>query len=413
MAKKLYLFVEYYPYDYKEAYISHELSVISEFYDTIYIITKGSGVKSELLSENTKIIRIPDYIDHAKLGKGKLSDILIFFKSIFHPSGRTLYRYNYDLLRYVVSLSKRIREIKKFIRYADTIDNIISETSVIDDEKYFYSYWFYDWVYILSILKNRGIVRQFYSRTHRFDLYDENGWLAPYRNLQFKYCDKVISISDDGYKYLRKRNKKFSNKITKSHLGTRDYGPFCNGRVQDGPLRIVTCSELIPRKRLDLVIHALMNVTIDVEWYHFGGGILKDEITRMAKVLPSNITWKISGHISNEKMMQFYKSNYVDLFINVSESEGIPVSLMEAASFGIPLFATDVGGSSEIVNKQTGFLLPVNFSVEELSKLIRQFPNSRFNTSNFRKGVREYWKNNFWAKKNYTNFYYLTEKLNG
>ena len=44
----------------------------------------------------------------------------------------------------------------------------------------------------------------------------------------------------------------------------------------------------------------------------------------------------------------------VDLFLTVSANEGIPVSIMEAQSFGIPVIATDVGGISEIVNNVNG-----------------------------------------------------------
>lgn len=41
----------------------------------------------------------------------------------------------------------------------------------------------------------------------------------------------------------------------------------------------------------------------------------------------------------------------------MSDSEGIPVSIMEAMSFGIPVIARNVGGMSEIVNEENGLLL--------------------------------------------------------
>ena len=44
---------------------------------------------------------------------------------------------------------------------------------------------------------------------------------------------------------------------------------------------------------------------------------------------------------------------HIDLFINTSSSEGVPVSIMEALSVGIPIIATDVGGTKEIVTKTT------------------------------------------------------------
>ena len=48
------------------------------------------------------------------------------------------------------------------------------------------------------------------------------------------------------------------------------------------------------------------------------------------------------------------------MFINLSSSEGIPVSIMEAQSFGIPVIATNVGGSGEIVVSETGVLVDEN-----------------------------------------------------
>jgi glycosyltransferase involved in cell wall biosynthesis len=57
----------------------------------------------------------------------------------------------------------------------------------------------------------------------------------------------------------------------------------------------------------------------------------------------------------------------------VSLSEGVPVSIMEAFSAGIPVYATNVGGTSEIVDNSNGKLLDVNISPEQLAEEIRSF----------------------------------------
>jgi glycosyltransferase involved in cell wall biosynthesis len=47
-----------------------------------------------------------------------------------------------------------------------------------------------------------------------------------------------------------------------------------------------------------------------------------------------------------------------DIFVNPSYSEGLPTSVMEAASIGLPIIATDVGGTREIIEDgKTGFLI--------------------------------------------------------
>jgi len=49
--------------------------------------------------------------------------------------------------------------------------------------------------------------------------------------------------------------------------------------------------------------------------------------------------------------------------MNLSETEGIPVSIMEAQSAGVPILATNLGGTSEIVNNENGFLVEKDFNL--------------------------------------------------
>jgi len=72
--------------------------------------------------------------------------------------------------------------------------------------------------------------------------------------------------------------------------------------------------------------------------------------------------------------MNFYKNNPIDVFINVSQSEGgNPVSIMEAQSCGIPLIASAVGGNKEIVHEKVGILLNPDPTSEEIANGIITF----------------------------------------
>ena len=62
--------------------------------------------------------------------------------------------------------------------------------------------------------------------------------------------------------------------------------------------------------------------------------------------------------------------NKMNLFINLSDSEGIPVTIMDAFSVGIPVIARDVGGISEIVSNQNGVLLSSNGDIEEAQEAL-------------------------------------------
>lgn len=57
----------------------------------------------------------------------------------------------------------------------------------------------------------------------------------------------------------------------------------------------------------------------------------------------------------------------------MSETEGVPVSIMEAFSVGIPALATDVGGVAELVNGQNGALLSAEVTIGEIAQKIQYF----------------------------------------
>jgi len=50
-----------------------------------------------------------------------------------------------------------------------------------------------------------------------------------------------------------------------------------------------------------------------------------------------------------------------DLFLYTSQADGMPNVLLEATAAGLPIIAPDVGGISEFINADTGFLIP-NFT---------------------------------------------------
>jgi len=47
-----------------------------------------------------------------------------------------------------------------------------------------------------------------------------------------------------------------------------------------------------------------------------------------------------------------------DIFVLASRFEGLPISILEAMRAGLPVVATNVGGVRELVDDQTGILVP-------------------------------------------------------
>ena len=116
------------------------------------------------------------------------------------------------------------------------------------------------------------------------------------------------------------------------------------------------------------------------------------------------IEYKFQGRVSNNRILKYYHDTPVDCFVMTSEHEGLPVSIMEAESAGIPIVATNVGGISEMIDGN-GFILPSNPTPEEIADAIIACLNCSAETkTNRRKCSRDIWENKFDATKNARNF---------
>ena len=104
-------------------------------------------------------------------------------------------------------------------------------------------------------------------------------------------------------------------------------------------------------------------------------------------------------------MLEFYANHHVDLFMLTSTYEGIPMAVMEAQSFGIPVMATNVGGINEVVNDTNGFLLDKNFDAKEAAEKVRNyFFASAESKKSYRENAFNNWRKNFNASVNYPDF---------
>ena len=216
-----------------------------------------------------------------------------------------------------------------------------------------------------------------------------------------------LPISTSADKQLKKFNSQLNTKIAR--LGVADNG--LNPKPKDNIITIVSCSSLIPLKRVHLIVYALALIDKHkVHWIHFGGGALYDEIQYKIKSLSSNILVDFKGQVSNYEVINFYKNNPIDLFINVSETEGVPVSIMEALSFGIPCFATDVGGTSEIVDDSVGKLVKKDFDVKDLMYFITNIKELS-DKNNLSRNAREKWFNKCNSDKNYNDLIHFINEV--
>jgi len=342
---------------------------------------------------------ILNYIDCQKCNSKKIIQkyLLEIFRILIEESASfPSFICNVSTIRYEVS-----RLIRSFFLY----DVILNEINSISFEDFFYTYWFNDWATVLSIAKKKNKIKNYYSRVHGTDLYEERVPITKriaFRKFQLKHVTKVFSVSNKGSEYLKNKYPNFAQKISCLYLGTVYHG--MNPLNHEKIITIVTCATIRNIKRIYLIPDILKEIKEQVLWIHIGGEnkndptlpILKENL----KHLPSNVKYEFKGALSNEEVFSFYKSTPVDAFLSVSETEGLPVSMMEAISFGVPIISTDVGGCNEIVNQETGILMPINFNPAEVAKIIIETKN-KFGTIQLRNKIVDFWKTNFDAHINF------------
>ena len=198
-------------------------------------------------------------------------------------------------------------------------------------------------------------------------------------------------------------------KILISYLGTsNNFKPHLN--LKSNFNRIFSCSNIYPNKRVHLIASSILKSKSIIEWDHYGeymsftSDSYKENLEYIKdQLIKFNFKLNFPGRISNNEILEALNENNYDFHINLSESEGVPVSIMESFSFGIPVIATNVGGISEIViDGYNGFLINPNSTSSDVSQIINKFYTLKLNEINdLRNNAFLTWKKKFNADSNY------------
>lgn len=408
--KKLYILTTIFPYGISEPYLSEELEYISG-YDEINIISLSPRRESSHRKIREEINVYPiffrGYIFYL------LYSILVLFDPFFYKEISKLQKEKklslLKIKRLFIYLSRANYEVRK-------VKNLLLRNEK-DDEIYFYSYRLEYQAFILAKIKKEYPKIVAVSRAHGYDLYEEANSLnyIPLHWYILETIDKIFPVSLYGERYLKTKFEAQNSKISTRYLGTADYGYKEDSLKEDRVVRLVSCSNAYPGKRIDRIISTLSNIRRDfpIIWTHFGDGSELSKLKDMSRNLPANVTVSFRGFVANDKIIGEYLEGNFDYFISVSESEGIPVSMMEALSVGLPIISTNVGGVPEIVqDKKEGYLIEKDFQDEELIKIIEKlYVQREEDYQNLCINSRKKWAALFDSKKNYTDFYEELLKL--
>jgi len=112
------------------------------------------------------------------------------------------------------------------------------------------------------------------------------------------------------------------------------------------------------------IIEAMARLHSDVELWLAGEGELRPLVEKQVKDLGLTERVRFLGHLPHDELLWLYRDGRVgatvlpSVDLNGGASEGIPVSLMEAMAFGIPVVSTSTGGIPELLEGEAGLVVP-------------------------------------------------------
>ena len=135
--------------------------------------------------------------------------------------------------------------------------------------------------------------------------------------------------------------------------------------------RLFSVGRIVHQKGLDLAMHALAGLKeLSWEWRIAGDGPQLDALKLLAQKLGIADRVQFLGWQAREQLIEQY--HWSNLFLFPSRHEGMPNAVLEAMASGLPVIASRIAGSEELVsNGETGFLFPSE-DIEALRDALRK-----------------------------------------
>ena len=292
---------------------------------------------------------------------------------------------------------------------------------IVKDEKIdiIYTYWCTQATVAAVRIKKELPNLKLVTRFHGFDLYNErakNNW-QPLRFFVARNADLLVFACNKGKEYfLSQWPGEWEERCIVSYLGTKPMQRV--SFKQSEKLVLVSCSNLIPLKRVEMIIEALALLpdTMTVEWHHLGDGPEQGRLKILAQKKlggKPKCSWKFWGAVPYDEIEQVYQEISPNLFITTSSTEGLPVSVQEAFSMGLPAVGTDVGGMAELIKEgENGFLLPQNTtSAQVCDTLLRYARLPAEQRREYGQKSRQMWEKQYDAVLNAQQFVKLLQNI--
>ena len=371
--KRLIIFTYDYPYGKSEkTFIEYELKRLSEEYQKIEIINQKN-----VSSQNVSTLKKKDFkFENSFANIIKTKNIIkvftkevIFDKKFWCEIIINLFKKNFF---------KKIKMIINEMCLSYLLAEFIKKRYNKNDSIIFYSFWSNYNLIAFENLKKTFTNSKFISRALGSDLngFIKNDDYVAYKRLKFSSLDKLILLGDYQKKKLIELD--LGNKIAIAPLGIypQKIQNFLDKSLNSKDMITFTsCGNLIDIKNIFLMIKFLIKFSEitkkQIKFILIGNGILKKKILNQ---LNSQKLFDFEYHEYIESFTNFLNINKTHFFLNFSSQEGMPFTIMESMSLGIPSITSNIEPNKFLVENNGYYFDLKNFD-GTIVKLIHEIDN--------------------------------------
>lgn len=211
---------------------------------------------------------------------------------------------------------------------------------------------------ICKIFKKRTIIHLHGSEFEKF-YYKSNNLTQKLIKKLLKNTDIFIVLGKNWDNFIKNIEPNSNTRILMNAVNI----PRFNKKRIEGKVDILFLGSLIKRKGIFELIEAINNLNMkeyltryNVRFIIGGTGKEKESIEQKINQYNINEYIDLVGWVDGIKKIELLKKS--DLFVLPSHNEGLPVAILEAISYGLPVISTNVGSIDEaVINDYNGYLI--------------------------------------------------------
>lgn len=223
------------------------------------------------------------------------------------------------------------------------------------------------------------------------------------------FADEVVAVSKTIQNYCYEAYNRDSCYIPNGISAVQNIKPSLIEHKYNlkGNDYILLVTRLIPHKGVQYLISAYQEIKTNKKLVIVGDSSFTDDYVKKLKILANhNPNIIFTGWLSGQILSELYSNAY--LYVQPSESEGLPISVLEAASYGKCVLASDIPANLEIVSEcgisfvnknindladKLNYLLREPLLVEKTGKYAKKFVLKNYNWQDISENTNNLYKN--------------------